>query len=94
MISSSIELNNLDLKQIVIMQVNCIAQVPQHTIWLWRQRKQEYSPSNCPYKDDLSGSEAENRHVTVSFIMQELHQRLMSLLDNFHTSSLMYQPCW
>jgi len=31
--------------------------------------------------------------MTVAFIMRQLHQRLLSLLGNHHTSSMTYQPC-
>ena len=42
-ITSSIESNNLHVKQIETIQVNRVAQVPPPAIWLWRQSKKVYS---------------------------------------------------
>jgi len=44
-------------------------------------------------RDDTSSSDAEKRLTTVASIMQGLHGRLMSHLDNHRTSSLHYRPC-
>jgi len=93
MITSSIKLNNLHVKQIESIQVNCVAQVPPRAIWLRRQRKMVYSSLDRAYRDSISGSDAEKRLTTVASIVQGLHRRLMPLLDNHHTSSLTYRPC-
>jgi len=92
-IASSIKSNNLHVKQIESIQVDCIEQVPLHAIWLRRQRKQVCHPLDCAYRDNISGSDAEKRLTTVASIAQRLQQRLMSLLNNNHTSSLTYWPC-
>jgi len=51
-----------------------------------------YSSLDRAYRDDISGSDTEQRLTTVASIVQGLHQRLMPLLDNPHTSSLTYRP--
>jgi len=53
-----------------------------------------YSSLDRAYRDDISGSDSEKRLMTVASIVQRLHRRLMPLLDNHHTSSLTYRPCW
>jgi len=90
MINSSIESNNQHVKQIECIQVNHVAPVPPHAFWLQRQRKTVYNLLGCAYRDYTSGSDAEKRLMTVASMMQELQERLMSLLDNHHTSSLTY----
>jgi len=82
------------VKQIESIQVNCVAQVPRWAIWLRRQRKKVYSSLDRAYRDDISGSDAEKRLMTVASIVHGLHRRLIRLLDNHHTSSLTYRPCF
>jgi len=94
MISSSIESNNLQVKQIESIQVDGVDRVPLCAFWLRRQRENVYSPLHCAYKDDISGSDATTRVTSVASNVEGLHQRMMSLLDNHHTSSLTYRPCW
>jgi hypothetical protein len=93
MITSSIELNDLHVKQIESIEVNHVAQVPQRAIWPRHQQKKVYSSLDHAYRDDISGSDAEKRLTTVASIVQGLHRRLMPLLDNHHTSSSTYRPC-
>jgi len=83
-------LNNLHVKQTKSIEVNRVAQVPLHAIWLWCQEKMVYNTLDCIHTDDLSDSKAEKRFMTVASIVQGQHLRLMSLLDNYHTSSLIY----
>ena len=52
-----------------------------------------YSTLDRAYTDEISSSDADKTVLTVASILQRLHQRLMPLLDTYHTSSLMYQPC-
>ena len=93
MITSSIESNNPQVKQIESIQVNRVARVPPRAIWLWRQRNKVYGSSDCAYRDDISFSDSKRMLMTVASIVQGLHRRLMPLLKNHHTSSLTYQPC-
>jgi len=93
MITSSIESNNLHVKQIIIIQVNRVAQVPPRAIWLQRQSKKVYSSLDHTYRDYISGSDAENRLRRVASIVQGLYRRLMPLFDNHHTSNLTYRLC-
>jgi len=53
-----------------------------------------YSSLNRTYRDDIGGSDSKKRLTTVASIVQGLHRRLMPLLDNHHTSSLTYWPCY
>jgi len=92
-ITSSIESNNLHVKQIESIQVNHVGQVPPRAIWLRRQKKKVYSSLDPAYRDDISGSDAEMRLTMVPSIVDGLQQRLMPLLDDHHTSSLTYWPC-
>ena len=46
------------------------------------------------YSYDISGSNAKKRLTTVDFIVRGLHQRLMPLHDNRHTSNLPHRPSW
>jgi len=50
-------------------------------------------PCNCTYRDVKSSSNSEKRLSMIASIIEGLHWRLMSLLDNHHTSSLTYRPC-
>jgi len=93
MITLSFESKNLHVNQIQTIQVNHVAHVPPCAIWLRRQRKQVYSPLDCANRDDISGSHTKTRLTMVASIVQVLHLRLMSLLDNHHTSSLTFRPC-
>jgi len=93
MITSSIISNNLHVKSIGSIVLNRVAQVPPCAIMLWRPLKMVYSPFDCTYRDDISGSDMKRMHTIVSSIVQRLHLRLMPLLDNYHSSSLMYWPC-
>jgi hypothetical protein len=43
-------------------------------------------------RDNLSGNDGKMNLTTVASIVPKLQRRLISLLDNHHTSSLMYQP--
>ena len=52
-----------------------------------------YSSLDHTYRDDIGCCDAERRLTTVHSIVQGLHQRLMTLLDNHHTSSLTHRPC-
>jgi len=91
-IPSSIESNNPHAKQIQIIQLNGVAQVPLHAIWLRRQRRKVYSPLDRVCSNVITDFNAELRLTTVASIMQRLHHRLMSLLDNHLTSSLTHRP--
>jgi len=91
-VSSRIASNNLHVKQIESIHVNRVAQVPPRGIWQQRQRKKVYSSMDCTARDDMSGSDAHKRLMTVASIVQGLHWRLMPLLDNHHTSRLTYRP--
>ena len=77
MITLSIESNNLHVKQIECIQVNCVAQVPPHAIWLRCLLKKVYSILNGTYKDNISGSDAEKKLTIVASSMEGLHQRLI-----------------
>jgi len=92
MITSNIELNNLHVKEIEIIQVNCVAQLSPQTICLWCQRNKVNSPLDCANREDMNGSDATTRLTKVASFEQGLHQRLTSLLVNHHTSSLTYRP--
>lgn len=94
MICSSIESNNPELQQIERIEVNSVAQVPPHAIWLWRQQKTLYHSLDFADRGNLSISDAEKRLMMVVSIMEGLHQRWMLLLDKHHTCSPLYQPCW
>ena len=93
MITSSIESNNLHLKQIESIEVNRVAHIPPRAVWLWLQQKKMHSSLDCVYQDDISGSDTEKRLRMVASSMWELHRRLIPALHNYHTSSLMYWPC-
>jgi hypothetical protein len=93
MITSSIESNNLHVKQIESIHVSRVAQVPPQAIWLQRQRKSVYSSLDCAYRDDISGSDAKKGPTMVASIVPGLHLRLMPPRDNHHTRSLTYWPC-
>jgi len=91
-ITSSIESNNLRVKQIESIQVSRVAQVPPRAILLRHQRKKVYSSLNSAYRDDMRGSDTQKRLTTVASIVQWLVRSLMPLLNNHHTSSVTYQP--
>jgi len=92
MITSSIESNNLHVKQIQGIEVNHVAEVPPSAIWLRHLQKTVYSPLDQADSDDISGSDVENRLMTAASIRQGLNRTLLSLLDNHNTSSLIYLP--
>jgi len=94
MITSSIWSNHLRVKQIESIQVNRVAQIPSQAIWVWCQWKMVNGSLDCTYRDDISGSDSEMRLMMVASIMERLHWRLMSLLDNHHTSSQTYRLCY
>jgi hypothetical protein len=87
-ITSSIELNIIYIQQIGRIQVNHVAQVPLHAIWLWCQQKTVYSSCDHAYRHNMSGSDVDKRIRTVASIVQGLHQWLMPLLNNYRNSSL------
>jgi len=87
MITLTIKLNNLHVKQIESIEVNYVAQVQLHAIWLWHQQKKMYSPLNYASEESITGSDTKKRLTMAAAIMQGLHQRLMSLLDKNHTTS-------
>jgi len=93
MITFGIESDNIHVKHIHGIQVNCVTQVPLRAIWLWHQQKQVLSYVDSTYTDDSSGSNAKERLTMVACIVQRLNQRLMPPLNNQHTSSLTYPPC-
>jgi len=92
MITSSIELNNLHVKQIASIDVNSVAHVPLQAIWLQHPRKMVYSSLDSAYRDNSSGFDAGKRLMPVASIVEGLDWRLMPLLNNHHTSSLTYWP--
>ena len=51
-----------------------------------------YSFFDCADKKDISVSKAKKRLTTVASIVPGLHCRLIPLLDNHHTSILVYRP--
>jgi len=85
--------NNLHVKQIESIQVNRVAQVQLGAVWLRRQRKKVYSSWDRAYRDDISGSDAEKRPMTVASTAQGVDRRFIPLLHNHHTSSLTYRLC-
>jgi len=91
--TSSIESNNVHVKQIENIWVNPVAWVPLHAICQRHHQKKMYSPFNHAYRGDISGCNAEKRLTTVASNLQGLHQRLMFLLNNHHTGSLAYRAC-
>lgn len=76
------------------MQVNRVAQVLLHAIWVQYQWEKMYSQLDCAYRYNISGSNSEIKLTMVVSIMRMLNQRLLSLLDNDHTNSLTYRPFW
>jgi len=93
MSTSSIELNYLHVKQIDSVQLNSVAQVPPHAIWLRDEKKMVYRLLDRAYRDDISISDTRKRLAMVASIVKGLLWLLMSLLDNHDTSNLMYWPC-
>jgi len=69
MITSSIESNNLHVKQIESIEVKRVAHIPPQAIWQQRQQKKVYSSVGRAYKDDIQGSDAEQRLMAVASIM-------------------------
>ena len=94
MITSNIEWNNLHVKLIESIEGKWVTQVPPPVIWLQRQRKRVCNPLDHTYRDDRSGSDANQRLTMVASRVQGLHRRLISLPNTHRTSSLTYQPCW
>jgi len=82
------------VKQIEIIHINRIAQVPPTAIWLRRQWKKVYSSLVHADRDNVSHADAKMIFTTVASMVQRLDVRLMPLLDNHHTSSLTYRPCF
>jgi len=93
MITLRIELNTLYVPHIPSISVNCVAQVPPHAIWLRNLRKKVYCHLDRVYRADIGGSNTEKRLIKIGSIVQESYQRLMSLLNNHHATSLTYLPC-
>jgi len=93
MITWIMESNNLHVKQIEMVQVNRVTQVPLRAVWLRRHRKMVYSCLDWAYGDDISGCNPDKRLLTAASIMQGFHRRLMPLLSNNHTSCMMYWLC-
>jgi len=75
MITSSIESNHLLAKGIETIQVNRVARVQLHAIWLQRQGKTVYSPLSRTYRDDISGVYTDKMCTKVASILQWLHHK-------------------
>jgi len=52
-----------------------------------------YSHLDCAYRNDINYCDTEQRLTMVASIVQGFNQRLMSLLNNRHSCSLIYQLC-
>jgi len=59
MITSSIESNNIHVKQIESIQVNRDAPVPLQAMWLRRQQKKVYISFDRAYRDTICGFNTE-----------------------------------
>ena len=92
-ITSSTESNHLHVKQIETIQAYPVAQVPPRAIRLRHQQMKVYSPLDHPYSDERSGSDTGKRLTILGSIGQWLHRMLISLLNDYHASSLMYRHC-
>jgi hypothetical protein len=91
MITSSMESDNPVVTQCESIQVNHVAPVPPHAIWLRRLGNKVYSRIEYTYQDSKSSSNTETRLAMLSSIVQVLHLMLMSLLNNPFASS---RICW
>jgi len=54
--------------------------------------KKLWSPCDCAYKNDKGGFNSETRFTKGASMEKGLHQRLITLLDNHHSSSWIYWP--
>jgi hypothetical protein len=93
MITLHIESNTVHSIRSERVQVNLDTQVPPRGIWLWCQQKLVHSSLDSEYRDNICGFYAKKRLMTVASIVQELHGRLMHLLENHHTGTVTYQTC-
>jgi len=93
MITSSMESNNLHVKQVENIEVNHVAQLPLWATWLQRRWKMVFSSLDRTNRDDINCSTTENMLTMVASIVYELHCMLIPLLNNHHTNSPTYLPC-
>jgi len=92
MIASCIQLNNLYVKQIETIGVNHIPEVQWGAILLQPKWKKVYSPLDQAYREEVNDSDSEKMDIMVASVVQWLHWRLMSLINKYHTSTLIYRP--
>jgi hypothetical protein len=92
MIASSIVSNNLHIKHIQPIHAKGVAQVPPWAMLLWGEKKKVQSFVDPADRDDITGSDTEQRLTIVASIMEVLLWRVKPLLDNYNFSSLPYQP--
>jgi len=92
MITSSIESNDLYVNQNEIIRAHCVDPVQPRAIRVWRLRKKVYSSLCSVFRGNISVSKDEKCHIMVAFIVRWMLRRLIPLIENHHTSSLMYWP--